>query len=65
MAIISGGFQNIADMVKADLGLDYAFANKLEIREGTLTGRVTGAIVNRERKRDLLESLCQTLGLVS
>ena len=65
VAIISGGFQNIADMVKADLGLDYAFANKLEIREGTLTGRVTGAIVNRERKRDLLESLCQTLGLVS
>lgn len=30
-----------------------------------LTGRVTGAIVNRQRKRDLLESLCQTNGLVS
>ena len=32
IAIISGGFQQIADMVKRDLGLDYAFANKLEVR---------------------------------
>ena len=27
LAIISGGFQQIADKVKADLGMDYAFAN--------------------------------------
>jgi phosphoserine phosphatase len=65
VAIISGGFQQIADKVKADLGLDFAFANRLEVKDGVLTGRVTGAIVNRQRKRDLLESLCQTMRLVS
>ncbi len=51
--------------MKNDLGLDYAFANNLEVKDGFLTGRVTGAIVNRQRKRDLLESLCQTSRLVS
>ncbi len=29
--------------------------------DGELTGRVIGPIVNRERKRDLMESLCQTM----
>ena len=65
IAIISGGFQQIADKVRNDLGLNYAFANKLEVRDGALTGRVVGAVVNRQRKRDLLESLCQMSGLVS
>ena len=64
LAIISGGFQQIADKVKADLGMDYAFANTLEVRDGQLTGRVVGAVVNRQRKRDLVESLCQMSGLV-
>ena len=64
LAIISGGFQQIADKVKMDLGMDYAFANTLEVRDGKLTGRVVGAVVNRQRKRDLVESLCQMSGLV-
>ena len=37
LAIVSGGFQQMADKVKADLGMDYAFANKLEVRDGVLT----------------------------
>ena len=36
----------------------------LEVEGGKLTGNVTGAVVNRQRKRDLVESLCQTQGLV-
>merc|ERR1719240_576138 len=44
--------------------MDYAFANKLEIVDNKLTGSVVGAVVNRQRKRDLVESLCQTNGLV-
>merc|ERR1719240_2252110 len=45
--------------------MDYAFANKLEIVDNKLTGSVVGAVVNRQRKRDLVESMCQTAGLTS
>ena len=31
----------------------------LEVENGKLTGKVVGAVVNRQRKRDLVESLCQ------
>ena len=39
------------------------FANTLEVINGKLTGRTIGPIVNRERKRDLLESLAQTMDI--
>ena len=60
---IVGGFIQITERVRADLNLDYAFANTLEIIDGELTGKVVGPIVSRERKRDLLESLCQGEGI--
>lgn len=58
-AVISGGFTRIVDRVREHLGLDYSFANTLEIRDGRLTGRVVGAIVDKQRKGDLLELLAQ------
>jgi phosphoserine phosphatase len=63
VAIISGSFEQVAEKVKAELGLDYVFANRLEVEEGAFNGKVSGAIVNRQRKQDLLESLCTTMGL--
>ena len=45
------------------MGIDFAFANTLEVINGKLTGRTIGPIVNRERKRDLLESLAQTMDI--
>lgn len=55
IAIISGGFTHFAEHFRKKLGLDGAYANELEIQDGKLTGRVTGEIVNRERKAQILK----------
>ena len=51
-AIVSGGFTQITDRLAADLGIDFAAANELEIVDGKLTGRVVGEIVDRAGKAD-------------
>jgi phosphoserine phosphatase len=58
-AVISGGFNVPALALKEKLGLDYAHSNVLEVQDGKLTGRVSGGIVNAQRKADLLEALAQ------
>ncbi len=60
IAVISGGFIQVVEPLRQRLGLDYAFANELEVKDSRLTGALVGAIVNRQRKADLLESLAQT-----
>jgi len=56
-AVISGGFTFFTDRLKNELGLDYAFANKLEIKDGKLTGKVLGKIINGEYKAEILEDI--------
>jgi phosphoserine phosphatase len=58
-AVISGGFIEVVEPIQKQLGLDYAFANKLEIIDGVLTGEVLGTIVNRKRKAELLEQIAR------
>ncbi len=62
-AIISGGFQYFANSFKNKLGIDYAFANDLEIVDGTINGKIKGPIVNAEKKAMLLEVLAQQEGI--
>jgi len=59
MAVISGGFLPVAEEVQKRLGLDYAFANSLEVDEqtGLLTGKTTGPVVTPQRKRALLATI--------
>ncbi|MGO9829602.1 MAG: phosphoserine phosphatase SerB [Myxococcaceae bacterium] len=64
IAVISGGFSIAADALKARLGLDYAYANTLEVANGKLTGRVVGPIVNASRKAELLETIAQAEGVL-
>ncbi len=59
IAIISGGFTFVADRLREQLGVDYAYANQLEMRGGKATGKVLPPIVNAQRKADLLETLAQ------
>lgn len=59
VAIISGGFSFFAEALKEKLGIDYAFANELEIINGELTGKVEGQIVNAQQKAFLLKVLAQ------
>jgi len=62
-AVISGGFQFFTERLKDDLGLDYAFANQLEIVDGVVTGRTSGAVVDGERKAQLLEEIALREGI--
>ncbi|NIS62727.1 MAG: phosphoserine phosphatase SerB, partial [Proteobacteria bacterium] len=50
IALISGGFDFFTDVLKERLGFDYAFGNQLETKEGRLTGRVKGRIIDAKRK---------------
>lgn len=61
--VISGGFTFAADALKQRLGLDYAYANQLEVRDGRLTGRVKEPIVGPQRKADLLDAIAQREGI--
>lgn len=57
-ALVSGGFTFFTDRLKYELGLDYARANVLEIKNQKLTGKVTGAIIGAQAKADFLHELC-------
>lgn len=56
-AVLSGGFTYFGARIQRQLGIDHVFANELEIADGRLTGRVTGAIVDGQRKAELLQRL--------
>ena len=56
-AILSGGFSYFGQVLKDKLGIDYVFANELDIVDGQLTGRVIEPIVDAERKAELLQFL--------
>jgi phosphoserine phosphatase len=62
-AVISGGFKFFTDRLKAELGLDYAFANQLEIVRGVVTGGLVGTIVDGARKAQLLEEIAEQEGI--
>lgn len=57
LGIVSGGFDYFANGLQKKLGFDYVFANKLEIRDGKLTGKVTGKIVDGARKAEILQEI--------
>ncbi len=59
IGLVSGGFTFFVDVLKVRFGLDFAFANELEIEAGKLTGRVRGAIVDSERKAQILKDMSQ------
>ncbi|MBO5392485.1 MAG: phosphoserine phosphatase SerB [Pseudomonas sp.] len=62
-AILSGGFTYFAKQVQARLGIDYVFANELEVVDGKVTGVAVEPIVDAQRKADLLRELAQKEGL--
>lgn len=54
-AILSGGFTYFGNYLKNKLDIDYVFANELEIKEGKLTGKHIGEIIDGEKKAELLK----------
>jgi phosphoserine phosphatase len=61
--IISGGFDFFGRWLQERLGVDYLYANRLEIVDGRLTGRVVGEIVDGPRKAAILRELAAAEGL--
>ncbi len=59
IAILSGGFTYFGNYLKQKFGIDYVYANELEIENGKLTGRYVGDIVDGKRKAELLRLLAQ------
>ena len=59
VALISGGFDFFAQALEKQLGLDWSFANKLDIQDGKLTGKLIGQIVNAEHKAKILETIAK------
>ncbi|WP_223545704.1 phosphoserine phosphatase SerB [Pseudomonas sp. A-B-19] len=62
-AILSGGFTYFAKQLQAKLGIDYVFANELEVVDGKVTGVAIEPIVDAQRKADLLKELAHKEGL--
>ena len=62
-AILSGGFTYFARHLQSKLGIDYVFANELDIEDGKVTGKVKGEIVNGERKAELLKQIAEKEGV--
>jgi phosphoserine phosphatase len=58
-AILSGGFDYFGRYLQAKLGIDYVFANELEIERGKVTGNVVGVVVDGERKAALLQDIAR------
>jgi phosphoserine phosphatase len=58
-AIISGGFQYFGNYLQQLLGIDYVFANQLEIVSGKVTGKIKGQVVDAQRKADILRELTE------
>lgn len=63
VGVVSGGFTQVTDGLKDQLGLDFASANTLEIVDGKLTGRVVGEIVDRAGKARLLRRFAAEAGV--
>ncbi len=60
IAILSGGFTYFGEYLQRRYGIDYVYANELEIGEdGKLTGRYVGEIVDGHRKAELLKLIAQ------
>ena len=63
IGILSGGFTYFGNYLKERFGVDYVYANELEIEDGKVTGRVVLPIVDGQRKADLLREITAREGL--
>jgi phosphoserine phosphatase len=63
IAIISGGFTYFGEYLQRRLGIDYVYANELQIVDAQITGKVLGQIVDGARKAELLHEMARREGI--
>ncbi|MCP4671466.1 MAG: phosphoserine phosphatase SerB [Desulfobacula sp.] len=64
LGILSGGFTFMGEYLKEKLNFDYMYANELDIKNGVVTGRVKGDIVDGDKKAILLRQIAQRENIV-
>jgi phosphoserine phosphatase len=62
-AILSGGFTYFGEYLQKELGIDYVHANQLEIKDGKLTGKYLGEIVDGAKKAEYLKAIAEKEGI--
>lgn len=62
-AILSGGFTYFGHYLQKELGIDYVYANQLEIKDGVLTGGYLGEIIDGNKKAEYLKKLAEQEGI--
>ena len=62
-ALVSGGFAEVVEPLAASLGIAHVRANRLEVEDGRLTGRVLGEVVDRAGKERALREIAATLDI--
>lgn len=63
VGVVSGGFRQVIDPLAEELMLDFVAANKLEIVDGKLTGRVVGPVIDRAGKAKALRDFAAQAGV--
>jgi len=63
VGVVSGGFHEVLDPIASQLGIDFWRANRFEVADGRLTGRVDGAIVDALAKATALKEWADASGI--
>jgi phosphoserine phosphatase len=63
VAVVSGGFVEVVEPIAHELGVDHVRANRLEVVDGALTGKVVGEVVDRAGKAAALREFAALEGL--
>jgi len=63
LGIVSGGFDIFTESLKERFRLDFAYANRLEIKDGALTGRLSGDIIDAAQKARILNQVACDNGI--
>jgi phosphoserine phosphatase len=64
VSLVSGGFVQIMEPIVSELSIKYFRANILEVRDGVLTGALTGAIIDRAAKASALKEFADLSGVL-
>tara|TARA_B100000686_G_C16739663_1_gene945816 strand:- start:45 stop:1181 length:1137 start_codon:yes stop_codon:yes gene_type:complete len=62
-AIVSGGFTIFTERLQKELGIQHGRANQLEIKNGQLTGNLTGPLIDRKAKAAFLHEIAELEGV--
>jgi phosphoserine phosphatase len=64
LGLVSGGFDYFSNFLREKLGLDFSYANQLEIKSGVLTGKVLGKIVDNTYKAKIVNMVSSEEGVL-